>query len=162
MTIMIRVKGAVQGVGFRPFIAELATKYGIRGQVKNIGAAVDILAIGDEDILHSFTDSIKNEYPAGAFILDVDISDVTDLKKDDFKDFTIVQSNSVSLKDELPVFLPDIGICDDCMREMLDINDRRYRYPLISCAVCGPRISILNKLPYDRDTTTMIDFEMCP
>lgn len=162
MTIMIRVKGAVQGVGFRPFIAELATKYGIRGHVKNIGAAVDILAIGDEDILHSFTDSIKNEYPAGAFILDVDISEVTDLKEDDFKDFTIVQSNSVSLKDELPVFLPDIGICDDCMREMLDKNDRRYRYPLISCAVCGPRISILNKLPYDRDTTTMIDFEMCP
>jgi hydrogenase maturation protein HypF len=162
MTIMIRVKGAVQGVGFRPFIAELATKYRIKGQVKNIGAAVDILAIGDKDSLSSFAESLKSEYPAGAFILDVDIKNIDNADEDSVTDFRIVPSDEISLKDELPVFLPDIGLCDDCLQEMLDDNNRRYRYPLISCAVCGPRISILNKLPYDRDTTTMIDFDMCP
>ena len=80
----------------------------------------------------------------------------------ELNEFVIIHSQEIDLTSDLPVFLPDIGICDDCMTEMLDKEDRRYRYPLISCASCGPRISILDKLPYDRDTTTMIDFEMCP
>ena len=74
----------------------------------------------------------------------------------------IIVSKELDLSKDLPVFLPDIGICDECLTELLDVNDRRYRYPLISCASCGPRISILDKLPYDRDTTAMIDFDMCP
>ncbi len=161
----IRVKGAVQGVGYRPFIAEKATEYNLKGQVKNIGAAVDILLIGAKEDVYAFTQSLKTEYPAGAFIIGVSVleeAEENDNFAEEFTSFKIAESGEIDLSSELPVFLPDIGICDDCMDELLDKNDRRYNYPLISCAGCGPRISILNKLPYDRNTTTMEDFEMCP
>ncbi len=174
MIVNIRVKGAVQGVGYRPFIAEKATEYGLKGYVRNIGAAVDILVIGNEKIIDDFYAMIRSEYPAGAFILSAEKSVLSEkeylyclkslsLRESDIqKDFTIVNSGELDLSTDLSVFLPDIGICDDCMKEMLDEKDRRYNYPLISCAACGPRISILDKLPYDRDTTSMKSFKMCP
>ena len=182
MIYKITVKGAVQGVGYRPFILKKATEYGLKGFVRNIGAAVDILVFGEEKTILDFVRMLKSEYPSGAFILSVEKKlidksdydryidelslDYTGLKLDrnleEPLEFSIIDSREVDLSSELPVFLPDIGICDDCMSEMLDKKDRRYNYPLISCASCGPRISILNKLPYDRKTTAMIDFEMCP
>ncbi len=159
MIISLRVKGAVQGVGYRPFIANKATEYGLSGQVKNIGAAVDIIVSGRDDKVKSFVELVKNEHPAGALILDVQCTEINDdLKFDSFK---IVNSEDIDLRSELPIFLPDIGICNDCMKEMLDSTNRRYKYPLISCASCGPRFSILDKIPYDRETTTMVDFKMC-
>lgn len=161
MILLIKVKGAVQGVGYRPFIAKKATEYGLKGYVKNIGAAVEILAEGDKEKLDAFSDLLKKEYPAGAFILDVEISEKNE-ETVDLKDFSIVESSDIDLSSELPVFLPDIGICDDCLNEMLDPGDKRYGYPLISCAVCGPRISIADALPYDRDNTAMKPFKMCP
>ena len=162
MTELIRVKGAVQGVGYRPFILKKATEYGLSGYVKNIGAAVDILVTGDEDKIRDFAQMLRREYPSGAFIVDV-LETTSDSENIDLVEgFQIIHSSGNKLSDELPVFLPDIGICDECLKEMLDPKDRRYRYPLISCASCGPRISILNKLPYDRDTTTMDEFKMCP
>ena len=170
MKSIIRVIGAVQGVGYRPFILNKATEYGIRGYVKNLGASVEILAIGEDADVLSFVEVLRNEAPAGAIVLDVQLdnpdkcADIAgDVSKSgrEFSDFTIIQSSEVKF-DDLPIFLPDIGICDDCMAEMLNSSDRRYRYPLISCASCGPRISILNKLPYDRDKTTMDQFKMCP
>jgi hydrogenase maturation protein HypF len=162
MTIKLRVKGAVQGVGYRPFVANLAAKYNLKGYVKNLGAAVEILVAGDEPKVSDFVHCIENEYPSGAFILSVQKEAVNDLEQDYYEGFRIIDSETMILSDELPVFLPDIGICPDCMKEMLDKGNRRYRYPLISCASCGPRFSILDSLPYDRDTTTMIDFNMCP
>lgn len=182
MIYKITVKGAVQGVGYRPFILTKATEYGLKGFVRNIGAAVDILVFGDDKRILDFTRMLKSEYPSGAFILDVEkevidraeydryIEELSsdypnlnlDFNSEEPLDFRIIDSKEANLSSELPVFLPDIGICDDCMSEMLDDKDRRYNYPLISCASCGPRISILDKLPYDRDTTAMIDFEMCP
>lgn len=159
MTALIRVKGAVQGVGYRPFISKKATEYGLVGHVKNIGAAVDILVTGEEPQIEAFVRCIKNEHPAGAFILDVQIS--KEEKEQEFDSFQIVESMEIDLSKELPVFLPDIGICDDCLKEMLDPEDRRYRYPLISCTICGPRVSILDKLPYDRITTRMKAFDLC-
>lgn len=183
MIVKITVKGAVQGVGYRPFILNKATEYNLKGFVQNIGAAVDILVIGDGDTISSFTDMLKCEYPAGAFIFDVETkyftkeelldylfalnlsSDYLHLGNEDDSDkckFSIIESSEVDLSREIPVFLPDIGICDDCLKELLDEEDRRFRYPLISCASCGPRISILDKLPYDRDNTAMTDFKMCP
>ncbi|WP_029232132.1 carbamoyltransferase HypF [Butyrivibrio sp. VCB2006] len=172
MISKITVKGAVQGVGYRPFILKKATEYGLQGFVRNIGAAVDILVKGDEETILKFTEMIKGEYPSGAFILNVEKCELSNEEytkylsslniQGDFEKFEIITSGEIDLPSELPVFLPDIGICPDCMSEMLDPKDRRYHYPLISCAGCGPRISILNMLPYDRDTTTMIDFEMCP
>ena len=161
MILLIKVKGAVQGVGYRPFIAQKATEYGLKGYVKNIGAAVEILAAGDEAKVKAFAYLLKTEYPAGAFILDVEISELqTD--ENEYTCFEIIGSTDIDLSSEIPVFLPDIGICDKCLGEMLDPQDHRYRYPLISCASCGPRISIADALPYDRDNTTMKPFSMCP
>lgn len=183
MISKITVKGAVQGVGYRPFILRKATEYGISGFVKNIGAAVEILAIGEDRKVSEFTLVLSGEYPAGAFILSVEETmlsrdelssylsdngisdfpaDIDDSSLCHNQDFRIIESSELDLSSEIPVFLPDIGICDECLTEMLDEKDRRYGYPLISCASCGPRISILDKLPYDRDTTAMVDFEMCP
>ncbi len=175
----ITVKGAVQGVGYRPFVAEKAREFNITGYVKNMGAQVQILAIGREDDTSAFISCIKKEMPLGAFLLSVKEKDVDEEafsegmndrinefgglnQKDLYSDFHIIDSTDLDLSSEIPVFLPDIGICDDCMREMLDPKDRRYRYPLISCAVCGPRMSILDSFPYDRERTTMKAFDMCP
>ena len=161
MTKIITVKGAVQGVGYRPFIAKWATKYGLKGNVKNIGAAVEILISGKEADIASFVCLLRNEMPFGAYILSVTEKEAdTSLEVPD--DFSIIESKGLNLSEEIPVFLPDIGICRDCMDELLDKKNRRYAHPLISCAVCGPRFSIINRLPYDRETTTMDKFEMCP
>jgi len=160
MILFIKVKGAVQGVGYRPFIAKKATEYGLKGYVKNIGAAVEILAEGDSVNLKTFADLLRSEYPAGAFILDVEIKELDDEKK--FDDFKIIQSSDTDLSSELPFFLPDVGICDDCLNELLDPQNVRYGYPLISCASCGPRISIVDVLPYDRENTSMRPYKMCP
>ncbi len=166
MIKIITVKGAVQGVGYRPFIADKATKYGLNGYVKNLGAAVEILVSGEEKDIDSFLRCIGNECPSGAFVLSVSSSEIniseSELKSVIKDSFEIIESSSMDFSSELPVFLPDIGICDKCMSEMKDPSDRRYRYPLISCASCGPRLSIINKFPYDRDTTTMNPFKMCP
>ena len=160
MTKRIVVKGAVQGIGYRPFISEKATEYGLSGYVKNCGASVEILVSGAESSVDSFIAMLSKEVPAGGFVLSVGAYEVDSTF--DSKEFEIIESSDLDLSAELPVFLPDIGICDDCISEMLDPSNRRYRYPLISCAVCGPRMSILNRLPYDRNTTTMEDFVMCP
>ena len=169
MRKLIKVTGAVQGVGYRPFVLRKATEYGIKGYVKNLGASVEIFADGDDADVLSFIALIESEAPEGAIVLDVKVANILESCErfnDDtshfYESFTIIESGEVNLSEELPVFLPDIGICDTCMSELLDKTDRRYRYPLISCAGCGPRISILNKLPYDRDTTTMDSFMMCP
>ncbi len=161
MNKKITVKGAVQGVGYRPFIAEKATEYGLVGNVKNIGAAVEIYVSGDDAAIASFVCCIEKEMPQGAFVLSVKVDDSEkDISNESC--FTIIDSTEIDLSSELPVFLPDIGICEECTKELLDKNDRRYRYPLISCAICGPRFSITDRLPYDRQTTTMSAFEMCP
>ncbi len=170
MDKIITVKGAVQGVGYRPFISELATEYGLSGSVRNIGAAVDIYVSGAEEAIASFVNSIRTTWPAGALILSVEEKEIPNGRTQQalptngagMDSFRIVDSADVDLSAELPVFLPDIGICPDCMKEMLDPDNKRFRYPLISCAVCGPRMSILQSLPYDRVTTTMSDFDMCP
>lgn len=160
MNKRIVVKGAVQGIGYRPFISEKATEYGLTGYVKNCGAAVEIFVSGKDQDIEDFIKLLKREVPAGGFILSVDSEFIEDTPL--YQNFSIIESSKLDLSGELPVFLPDIGICDDCMKEMLDVKNRRYRYPLISCAVCGPRMSILNRLPYDRNTTTMEHFKMCP
>ena len=160
MNKRIVVKGAVQGIGYRPFVSEKATEYGLKGYVKNLGASVEILASGKLKDIEAFTLALKNEVPPGGFVISLEAESLTDTSE--YLDFSIIDSSDLDISKELPVFLPDIGICNDCMNEMLESNDRRYRYPLISCAVCGPRMSILNRLPYDRNNTTMESFKMCP
>ena len=165
MTAEITVTGAVQGIGYRPYVAELATEYGLQGNVRNSGGIVRILVRGEESVIHLFVDHLKNHFPAGAIIISVTCKTCRDdrIKSDAFASgFIIIESEQGALSKELPVFPPDIGICDNCMEEMRSAADRRYHYPLISCASCGPRFSILKKLPYDRPVTTMDRFPMCP
>ena len=165
MKALIRVTGAVQGIGYRPFVAELANEYRLCGEVKNCGGIVIITAEGEADTLNAFYERLKTSYPAGSLILNVSLQILDEYEPEGpkaFSGFHIVQSSEFDDEKTLPVFPPDIGICDDCLKELTDTSDRRYSYPLISCASCGPRYSILKKLPYDRENITMDIYEMCP
>ncbi|WP_035792570.1 carbamoyltransferase HypF [Butyrivibrio sp. AE3006] len=165
MKALIRVTGAVQGVGYRPFVAELASKYALSGEVKNCGGIVEIIAEGPEDTIKSFANELKVSYPFGSIVINVSLQILNECEPEGHKSFSgfrIVQSSRFDEEGSLPVFPPDIGICDDCLSEMLDPKDRRYEYPLISCVSCGPRFSILKNLPYDRENITMDIYDMCP
>ncbi len=165
MRALIRVSGAVQGIGYRPFVAELATKYELKGEVKNLGGIVEIIVDGDEKSICSFKDQLWTSSPSGSIIVNISLEYLNETEPECLKDssgFRIVESSDDEDNTYIPVFPPDIGICDKCLYELQDKNDRRYGYPLISCASCGPRFSILQKLPYDRETTTMGVFSMCP
>lgn len=155
-SIRLRVYGIVQGVGFRPFIAKLADRHHITGTVKNKGGLVEILASGDPRGLATFIDELLLNPPVNSLIVH---HEITAIPLVNFSVFTIEPSEDT----HGPVFIsPDIAVCSDCTREFSDPNDPRYQHPFISCISCGPRYSIIEDAPYDRETTTMHDFEMCP
>lgn len=163
----ITVKGAVQGIGYRPFTAFLAEKLHIGGTVQNCGGIVKITAEGTAEALDYFARALREEAPAGAIVLAVKRKRVSEETAEDGTVNTVFRiipsgQDREDIRKELPVFPPDLAMCEDCRREMEDPKDRRYRYPLISCASCGPRFSILKAFPYDRETTVMEDFPMCP
>ncbi len=153
----IIVKGVVQGVGFRPYVYTLAEHLGLKGYVTNSTDGVIIEAEGDA--LPEFIRRLPKEAPPLSQIADVS---VTSLPLFGYTDFTI--QRSIDQTGSLPFTLisPDVSICDDCLREMLDPSDRRYLYPFINCTNCGPRYSITRYVPYDRPNTTMAGFTMCP
>ena len=153
----LTVLGAVQGIGFRPFVAGLASDLGITGTVQNNGGIVTIFAEGTQKAMEQFVHRLFSNPPPGAFVLDVQSRPV---RTKGLKDFQIVPSSRLST--EIPVFPPDLPLCENCLQEMKDPKDRRYAYPLISCTSCGPRYSILEQLPYDRENTSMEEFSMCP
>lgn len=152
----IHINGIVQGVGFRPFIYSLAQKHHITGWVRNSSAGVDIVANGNPTDLGAFVDSIRLNPPPLANIDDMQVDTTA---PDGFEDFRIVAS-SVEESGFIPVS-PDMAICPDCIRELFDPKDRRFRYPFINCTNCGPRFTIINDIPYDRPLTTMAEFELC-
>jgi hydrogenase maturation protein HypF len=156
-TIRIRVFGIVQGVGFRPTVARHAAECGVRGWVCNKGPYVEILAQGDDNNLARFQENIEQSPPERAVILNVDVSPVNEATR--YTDFSITESERESGDILIP---PDIAICDACKKELFDKNDRRYLHPFINCTCCGPRLTILDALPYDRERTSMKDFPMCP
>ena len=158
MTVEIVITGAVQGVGYRPFVAKLAEELNICGEVRNSGGIVRILASAKEERIAAFAGRLQETAPEGASVLSASVHQIPERE---FSSFRIVES-SVETGAEFPVFPADIGICSVCEQQMMSKADRRCRYPLISCASCGPRWSILRSLPYDRDTTTMDAFKMCP
>ena len=128
MTAEITVTGAVQGIGYRPYVAEIATEYGLQGNVRNSGGIVRILVRGEESVIRLFTDHLKNHFPAGAIIISVTCRTCRDdrIKSDALASgFIIIESEQGALSKELPVFPPDIGICDNCMEEMRSAADRR-------------------------------------
>lgn len=155
--LKIVIHGAVQGVGFRPFVYRLANELHVNGWVNNSSSGVCIEAESDRDTLETFLTRLHNEKPPHAVIQQ---SETTFLETLGYKNFSIRESNSAEEKSAL--ILPDIAVCDDCLHEMLDPANRRYRYPFINCTHCGPRFSIIESLPYDRPNTTMKKFSMCP
>ena len=153
----IRVFGIVQGVGFRPTVSRHADACHVRGNVSNVGPYVEIWAKGPADSLQAFRDQIEYDPPERAVILKLAV----DKKKPDlmeFPDFAIIESE----KRQGDIFVsPDIAICQRCKKEMYDPSDRRYLHPFINCTCCGPRLTILDGMPYDRVRTSMADFPMC-
>lgn len=157
ITKMIRVYGIVQGVGFRPTVSRHAMARGIRGSVSNKGPYVEIFAQGEQPDVDGFIDDIENKPPRRAAILKLLVEPVEDAEK--FTQFDIIESEKT--KGEIFVS-PDIAICDECKEEMFDTKNRRYLHPFINCTCCGPRLTILDSLPYDRERTSMKEFPMCP
>ncbi len=156
MTALITVLGVVQGVGYRPFVARLAHELNITGTVMNSGGIVRIVADGENEAMDTFVRSLKESQPGGADVTQI----ITECLPDQhYKKFEIIPSGKSA--DEIPMILPDLPMCVDCEKELKDPRNRRYRYPFISCVACGPRYTIINALPYDRENTTMKSFSMC-
>lgn len=150
------VEGIVQGVGFRPFVYNIAVKNELKGTVLNTSDGVYIDIEGEEGKINNFLNELELNPPPLAKIEKITI---TDKKLNNYESFTIEKSNEN--KNMITLISPDVATCDDCRNEVLDINNRRYNYPFINCTNCGPRFSIIKKLPYDRPMTTMDEFKMC-
>ena len=156
-TSRFKIFGIVQGVGFRPFVSRTANALGITGDVCNKGSYVEVRAQGTKDALQDFRKKLEKEPPERAVILKI-LQDSTE-KAPLFHDFQIIESAHESGD----VFVsPDIAICPKCQSELFDKNDRRYLHPFINCTSCGPRLTILDAMPYDRERTSMGAFPMCP
>lgn len=155
MTIIIKVYGIVQGVGFRPTIARHAKALNVTGTIANKGPYVEIIASGSKEILDAFVKKIKKEPPRRAEIIKMD---VRKSEERSFDAFSIITSK----KTKGPIFIPpDIATCEECTKELFDPHNRRYLHPFINCTSCGPRLTILEGLPYDRERTSMKEFPMC-
>jgi hydrogenase maturation protein HypF len=155
--LRLLVNGVVQGVGFRPFVYRLAVQYALTGWVQNTSGGVIIELNGESSSIQSFLDHFKTDLPPLARVESLVTESIT---PDGYPDFSIRKSEkSVDAISLLPA---DVAICPDCLKEMQDPTDRRYRYPFINCTNCGPRFSIIQDMPYDRPVTTMSGFPMCP
>ena len=155
-TVRFRVYGIVQGVGFRPTVDRHAQTAGIRGSVCNKGPYVEIFAQGTAAQIKSFETLLNEHPPRRAAILKIDEKPVEDAAV--FESFSIIESEKTS--GEIYIS-PDIAICEECEQEMYDPRNRRYLHPFINCTCCGPRMTILDALPYDRERTSMKMFPMC-
>ncbi|BBO69560.1 carbamoyltransferase HypF [Desulfosarcina alkanivorans] len=153
----LEINGIVQGVGFRPFIYQLANHHGLNGEVANTATGVSLMIEGPEDRIRQFIDDLPNRKPPLAHIVDVSVSPAP---VTGFSAFSIVKSRAGVSRSTL--ISPDVRVCDDCLAEMRDATDRRFGYPFINCTNCGPRYTIIDDVPYDRPKTSMRHFTMCP
>ncbi len=156
--LSVEIRGIVQGVGFRPFAHRLAADLGLKGYIKNSSAGVELELEGPREALESFLRELPRQAPKLAVIESVRAEFSGELRG--FQDFEILGSRVDKVRDTL--VSPDIAVCDDCLRELRDPGDRRYRYPFINCTNCGPRFTIIKDVPYDRAKTSMGVFPMCP
>ena len=156
ITEKIRLWGIVQGVGFRPFVAKIADRLSMKGEVLNIGGLVDITVTDTKERIDAFVDTLVIEKPAPSEIVHIKRQK---LPRRDFSGFTIIKSDEGD--DEAAMIPADLAICPDCLKELYDKSNPRYLHPFISCQLCGPRYTIIDRIPYDRDNTSMIDFPMC-
>lgn len=151
------IGGIVQGVGFRPFIYQLAFRYGLAGYVVNTAEGVEIEIQGPETKLQRFIDAVETERPSLAYIASTDWTEIPSINEGSF---TIRRSRVGEERSAL--ISPDVGVCPECLSEMRNPRDRRFGYPFINCTNCGPRYTIIMDIPYDRGATTMKKFRMCP
>ncbi len=157
ITHIIHVYGIVQGVGFRPFVSVSARRLGLTGTVANKGSYVEIFAQGSSRAVQALEQEIKSSPPERAVIMGLDAIEADSCKR--FESFEIIESE----KEPGDIFVsPDIATCSKCRKELFDKNDRRYLHPFINCTQCGPRLTILDSMPYDRERTSMKAFAMCP
>jgi len=152
--VKILVRGIVQGVGFRPYVYSLAKSLNLKGFVMNSSKGVTIEVEGSNSV--AFVERLSREAPPLSQIMDVD---VITLPYYGYQDFKIVKSED---EGSFTLISPDVSVCKDCFRELLDRYDRRYLYPFTNCTNCGPRYTITKSVPYDRPNTTMSVFQMCP
>jgi len=153
----IIVKGIVQGVGFRPFVYRTAKKNALRGYVRNAANSVEILIDGKKQNIKRFLKMLENEHPPLAEIFSIDAKQAESQER--YDDFYVLKSESKGETDS--VIPPDVCVCEKCYREIFDKRSRRYLYPFTVCTDCGPRFTIIEGLPYDRERTTMLEFPMC-
>ena len=153
----ILIRGIVQGVGFRPTVYTYASQAGISGWVRNTSNGVEIQAGGTQEDLEQFVVRLRNNPPP---LAQIDMFQVEDCPPPQNGSFQILESHP-SEGDFIPIS-PDLATCPDCLRELFDPNDRRFRYPFINCTNCGPRYTIIEDIPYDRPKTTMAPFHLCP
>jgi hydrogenase maturation protein HypF len=152
----IRVRGVVQGVGFRPFVYRLALENHLKGFVLNTSSGVEIHIEGRAEEVKGFEARLRAEAPPMSLIADLETRDEA---FQGYSEFTIRQSE---VDDGYQLISPDIATCPECLKELFNPSDRRYRYPFINCTNCGPRFTIIKDIPYDRPSTTMASFTMCP
>ncbi|GAB4454453.1 MAG: carbamoyltransferase HypF [Anaerolineales bacterium] len=155
--LQIHITGIVQGVGFRPFVYNLAARLNLKGWVRNTSAGVDIEVDGEQEALDAFLKALRDEAPP---LSRIDELTASFRPANGFTSFSIVHSEAIP--SAFQPISPDVAVCDDCLRELFDPKDRRYRYPFINCTNCGPRFTIIKDIPYDRPKTTMASFPMCP
>ncbi|WFO75546.1 carbamoyltransferase HypF [Desulfurococcaceae archaeon MEX13E-LK6-19] len=151
------VTGIVQGVGFRPFIHRLALETGVTGYVRNVGGAeVEVFIEGTGTSIGEFIKGLYTKTPPPAIIDEIEVFEENPIG---YKEFKILKSGRNTLKKSM--IPPDFAICDYCLKEILDENNRRFRYPFNSCAWCGPRFSMMYTVPYDRENTSMRKYRLC-
>lgn len=155
--LQLEIEGIVQGVGFRPFIYRLARENNLNGWVLNTSGGVLVEVEGNQKTLEMFIRQIDEESPP--------LAQITTIKS---REVSVREDSSFVIKDSRKTYYtqvqlpPDIAICNDCLHDIMDPTNRRYRYPFTSCVNCGPRFKIIKSLPYDRPRTTMKKFKMCP
>ena len=155
--VEVKIKGIVQGVGFRPFIHRLVREHGLKGTIRNTSSGVTMELEGEESAISRFLSVLPQKAPPLAVIEEISSREIPERG---FETFTIIGSERQEERNTL--ISPDISICTDCLRELLDPQDRRYRFPFINCTNCGPRFTIIEDVPYDRPKTSMKAFPMCP
>ncbi|HEX7483045.1 MAG TPA: carbamoyltransferase HypF [Candidatus Bathyarchaeia archaeon] len=159
MRVKLNVTGIVQGVGFRPFIYRIAVRNGLAGYVRNKGdAGVEVLLEGEAEKIQSFICNLTEQKPPLAQIEKINQTELSGKNK--YEHFTIVQS-SQEAENSGSIIPPDIAICNQCLKELRDPHDPRFEYFFITCTDCGPRFTIIERLPYDRENTTMREFPLC-
>ena len=158
--IELRIKGKVQGVGFRPFVWLLANQYGLRGDVNNDGQGVLIrLCEPTEQYLQQFLHDLQTQLPPLALITDIQQQEKQWENPPHFDGFEIRESENNAMDTQI---VPDAATCPACLKDLFDPTNRRYHYPFTNCTHCGPRFTIIKAIPYDRKNTSMADFPLCP